>query len=98
MPKRVKYYSANRRKVYANGDAIDALTLFMLHGWTCHLCNKQINPHKRVPDWQAATIDHIKPLAQGGKHTWDNVAPAHLICNLQKGAGDFAPCQSMVYS
>ena len=81
----IKYYSPKRRAVYAQGDEIDALTLFNLYGWTCYLCKAPIDPHKRTPDWKAATIEHIVPLAQGGTHTWDNVAPAHYRCNQQKG-------------
>jgi 5-methylcytosine-specific restriction endonuclease McrA len=33
----------------------------------------------------AATIEHIIPLCVGGTHTWDNVAPAHAMCNFKKG-------------
>jgi 5-methylcytosine-specific restriction endonuclease McrA len=86
-PKRkkpIRYYSAKRRKVYARGDAIDALTLFDLFGWTCIICKDPIDRHRRCPDWHAATVEHITPLAAGGTHTWDNVAPAHYICNMQK--------------
>jgi 5-methylcytosine-specific restriction endonuclease McrA len=84
MPRRVKYYSPKRRRIYATGDPIDALTLFELHNWTCYLCEGKIDRRKRCPDWHAATIDHYLPLAEGGTHTWDNVVPAHYICNMQK--------------
>lgn len=30
------------------------------------------------------SIDHIKPLAKGGLHSWDNVRLAHRICNTKK--------------
>ena len=33
---------------------------------------------------KADTIDHIKPKAQGGKHTWRNVAAACRPCNGKK--------------
>lgn len=71
--------------MYAKGDQIDHLTLFELHGWTCVICRKAINRHLRMPNWFAATVEHIVPLAQGGTHTWDNVAPAHYKCNMSKG-------------
>ena len=32
------------------------------------------------------SIDHIKPLAEGGEHSWDNVQLAHHHCNSVKGA------------
>lgn len=84
--RRIKYYSPKRRKVYAQGDPIDALTLFELFNWHCYICKKPIDRYRRCPDWKAATIDHHVPLAQGGKHTWDNVVPAHLKCNTAKGS------------
>jgi len=83
--KPIRYYSAKRRSVYARGDSIDALTLFALFGWHCFLCREPIDPRRRCPDWRAATIEHIVPLAKGGTHTWDNVAPAHYKCNMAKG-------------
>lgn len=80
-----KYYSPKRRAIYAAGDEIDHLTLFNLHGWTCYVCRDAIDPRKRFPHLDAATVEHIVPLCKGGTHTWDNVAPAHARCNFQKG-------------
>lgn len=85
---RGKYYSPKRRAVYACGDEIDHVTLFNLYGWTCHLCWKPIDPRRRFPDRLAATVDHKVPLCQGGTHTWDNVQPAHRLCNEAKGGLD----------
>lgn len=82
--KPIRYYSPKRRAVYARGDNIDALLLFDLHGWICYLCREKIDKKYRCPDWRAATIEHVVPLASGGTHTWDNVVPAHLKCNLNK--------------
>jgi len=82
---RVKYYSPRRRAVYAQGDDIDHLTLFELYGWMCHICHNKIDKYVRKPNYWAATVEHIIPLAKGGTHTWDNVAPAHAICNWNKG-------------
>ena len=83
--KPIKYYSAKRRKIYAQGDDIDHLILFTLHAWTCCICHKKINRRLRLPNYLAATVEHILPLAEGGTHTWDNVAPAHAKCNFEKG-------------
>ncbi len=83
--KPIRYYSPKRRHIYAQGDDIDALTLFNLFGWTCIICKNPIDKSRRCPDWRAATIEHIVPLAHGGTHTWDNVAPAHYLCNQNKG-------------
>jgi 5-methylcytosine-specific restriction endonuclease McrA len=70
--------------VYAQGDAIDSLTLFELHAWTCFLCREPINRRLRSPNFKAATVEHLIPLSLGGTHTWDNVVPAHAFCNFQK--------------
>lgn len=35
------------------------------------------------------SIEHIKPLSKGGKHSWDNIKLAHRICNAYKGAKEF---------
>lgn len=50
-------------------------------GWRCHLCNGVI------PDKTELHIDHLVPWAVGGKTTLDNLRPAHVVCNLAKGAG-----------
>lgn len=68
----------------AEGDEIDSLTLFERDGWWCHLCDNKINRRLRLPNWWAATIDHVIPLSQGGTHTWDNVKAAHAKCNFDK--------------
>lgn len=80
-----KYYSPKRRAIYARGDAIDHVTLFNLHCWTCWICKEDINPKKRFPDIMAATVEHIIPISQGGEHLWTNCAPAHAMCNFKKG-------------
>lgn len=84
--KPIKYYSPKRRRVYAQGDEIDSLTLFEMHAWTCFVCKGEINKRLRMPNILAATVEHIVPLSLGGTHTWDNTAPAHAKCNFDKGA------------
>jgi len=83
--RKIRYYSPKRRAIYSKGDEIDALVLFRLFDWKCILCGEKIDPRRRCPDWKAATIEHLKPISRGGTHTWDNVAPAHLKCNMDKG-------------
>lgn len=83
--KPIRYYSPKRRAIYARGDEIDALTLFELFDWTCIICKEKIDKRRRCPDYRAATVEHIVPLAKGGTHTWDNVGPAHYECNMLKG-------------
>ena len=79
-------YSKKRKRMMANGDDIDRMDLFDHYNWVCHLCHEAIDPHLRHPDPMSATIDHVVPLDQGGRHRWENVKPAHKCCNEQKGA------------
>ena len=44
----------------------------------CYYCGKKFPPKK-------LTLDHIVPLARGGKTTPGNVVPACLSCNKNKG-------------
>lgn len=41
-------------------------------GRTCHLCG--------LPG--ATTADHVVPRGQGGRHTLENLEPAHAGCNM----------------
>lgn len=73
----------NRRKSTRN-------RIFEAYNWVCHLCNGAIDPKLRAPDPKAGTIDHVIPLAKGGKDSLTNIKPAHLKCNHQKGPGQRA--------
>jgi 5-methylcytosine-specific restriction endonuclease McrA len=45
----------------------------------CGLCGDPVDPSR-------FHIDHVRPLACGGTHTYGNVQLAHPACNLRKGA------------
>ena len=49
----------------------------LLQGTNCYYCQKEI---KKL----AVTMDHIVPLAQGGKSVRGNVVPACKDCNNKK--------------
>lgn len=76
-------YSKKRRRVYAN-KKIDHLSVFEWHDWTCAICGGKIDRNLRLPHQMAATIEHIVPISRGGKHEFENVAPAHAKCNFSK--------------
>lgn len=38
---------------------------------------------KIAGDWYPS-VDHVKPLAKGGAHSWDNIKLAHRGCNTRK--------------
>ena len=79
-----KRYSKRRKAIMSQGDKIDPYVVYTHFKWMCYICETRIDPDLTVPDPGAATLDHIVPLSRGGKHTWDNVACAHLICNEMK--------------
>lgn len=66
-------------------EPIIARDIFDRDEWLCHLCGEDVDPDLSHPDPLSASLDHIVPLSLGGSHTEDNVACAHLRCNLSKG-------------
>ncbi|GIW42139.1 MAG: hypothetical protein KatS3mg076_2716 [Candidatus Binatia bacterium] len=45
----------------------------------CHYCGREFPPHE-------LTMDHVVPLALGGRSTKGNVVPACKACNTAKRA------------
>lgn len=65
--------------------------LFKRDKGICAICNglcdiKAIKKTKKayICGEYYPTIDHIKPISKGGKHSWNNVQLAHMICNTYK--------------
>lgn len=48
---------------------------FNLHGWHCHYCGAL----------EPLTVDHIHPVAKGGRDVESNYVPACFSCNSAKG-------------
>lgn len=65
--------------------------LYNRDGGRCYYCGKECRLDDFVVrdgafiagDWYPS-VDHIKPLAKGGKHAWTNVVLAHRRCNSIK--------------
>lgn len=56
-------------------------------GNVCQICGEPCDVNDRRYGSSGPlypSIDHIKPMARGGSHTWDNVQLAHTICNSCK--------------
>jgi 5-methylcytosine-specific restriction endonuclease McrA len=62
--------------------------VFERDNWVCHICGKQVDRDAKHPSPESPSIDHVIPLAQYGLHERSNLATAHLICNIRKGARD----------
>ena len=55
--------------------------------WNCQCCGKETPERLRgTTSARAPELDHIITLADGGAHTWGNVACACRNCNIVKGA------------
>lgn len=66
--------------------------LFIRDDGTCYLCGKSCdwNDYEmrngiKICGKTYPSIDHVVPLARGGKHQWENVRLAHWMCNVNKG-------------
>lgn len=64
----------------------------------CHICGKPIDytrpyylPGTRTPDPEAFVVDHVIPIAKGGRHDLTNARAAHAGCNNKKRARIIAP-------
>lgn len=87
-----KIAKAKRRAISkgAEADNIDPIKVFERDKWRCHICGKKTprelrgSTHNDAPE-----LEHIVSLADGGSHTWGNVACACRECNGAKGAASF---------
>ena len=62
-----------RRKIYKT-------VALQLHGVVpCWVCGQHVLP-------EAATLEHIQPLSEGGNSHLDNLAISHELCNNQRHA------------
>lgn len=70
-------------------------SLYRRDSGVCHICGLKCNledyiirdGRKIVGEWYPS-IDHVKPLCQGGLHAWNNVKIAHRKCNSWKSTRD----------
>lgn len=75
------------KRLYKNGKpdmSISLTRLYMRDSGICQLCGKHINFDCDSNSNNYPSIDHIKPIAKGGLHSWDNVQLACRQCNSIK--------------
>ena len=90
--------NSNRKKdkrIYKNGVVDTSITLEKLikrDKNICHICEQACNIKDYYYDNKGTfiagnnypSIDHVIPIAKGGKHLWNNVKLAHRRCNTLK--------------
>lgn len=82
-------YRARKRDAFVE-DVVPA-EVFERDRWVCGICGERIPKGAKWPDVMSASVDHIVPLASGGKHEMKNVQASHLGCNSakrNKGSGE----------
>lgn len=82
--------AAQKRYAMTRGSAVveevDRDVVFERDGWVCQLCGDPVNSSIEYPHPMSKSLDHVKPIALGGEHTYENTQLAHLVCNARKGA------------
>ena len=63
---------------------------YVAQGGVCALCARRMPPLGDVVDnpHDVADLDHIIPVANGGRDLMSNLQATHKRCNNAKGAGD----------
>lgn len=91
--KRNKRAAKARRRAIERGahaDSIDPIAVFERDKWRCHICGIKTKKALRgTYEPLAPELDHIVTLADGGKHSWGNVACACRKCNNAKSSRSF---------
>ena len=90
-PRCARADAKDRRRALKRGAGGKALVyrkrIFERDRWICQLCGRKVNRSAVAPHPKSPTLDHVVPLAKGGRHEPANVQCAHFRCNLLKGAG-----------
>lgn len=66
-------------------EPVDPVRVFERDRWRCHMCGIRTPPERRGTfERNAPEMDHIVTLADGGSHTWGNLACSCRACNIAK--------------
>jgi DNA-directed RNA polymerase subunit RPC12/RpoP len=80
-----KALKVRRARIAATADGtVSRVEVFERDLWVCQLCLEPVDSELKWPDLLSASLDHVLPVAKGGKHTYSNVQLAHLMCNIRK--------------
>lgn len=81
---RAKNNARRARMLGAFVEMVDPEVLWVRCGGVCGICGEPIDRDLPWPHPQSKTLDHIRPLARGGEHSYANSQLAHAICNSRK--------------
>lgn len=84
--RRANYHKRRALKRALPADDVRPLEVYERDQWICGICNEPVMQGTAWPDPLSPSLDHIRPLARGGHHVYENVQLAHLRCNVSKGA------------
>lgn len=86
--RRQKKISNKRREAIKRNapvvESVDPYAIYDRDGWICQICRKQVSKRADRNGPEGPSIDHIKPLARGGEHSYRNLQLAHRKCNSGK--------------
>lgn len=81
-----------RANIYMNGSSpYTKEQVLAKWGTDCHVCLRAIDWNApsatKYPGWESGgQLDHVVPIARGGRDDINNVKPIHVLCNLRKGS------------
>jgi 5-methylcytosine-specific restriction endonuclease McrA len=79
-PDKLRVHAVRRRAAVrgATHERVDLAEVLAAHGRVCHICREAIGDDLHY--------DHVIPISRGGAHSFDNLKPAHRLCNQRKGS------------
>lgn len=85
-PHKVGEIKARRAQAELEGNATPELVRakWEASDHTCILCGEPIDNTLSPRHPMSRTLEHLTPIARGGRHDIDNIAFAHYSCNSQK--------------
>lgn len=79
------WHKRRAQKMQLPADNIRPTGVYERDEWVCNICSAPVDRNLSWPDPMSPSLDHVLPLSLGGHHTMENVALAHLSCNVRKG-------------
>lgn len=83
--RKANYQQRRALKLQLPADRIRPADVYERDEWACGICSTPVDRTLAYPDPMSPSLDHVLPLSLGGHHTMENVALAHLSCNVRKG-------------